>query len=620
MLYIVVAGKYRTGKSFLLNRIILGKIGEGFGVGPTINPCTKGLWVWNEVIETEHNGEKLKVLIIDSEGIGAFDEDQNHDTKVFLFALLLSSYFIYNSMGTIDENAINNLSLIINLSKNLHVQADTVNEEDPEELAKYFPRFLWVLRDFSLKLRDEYDNPINSKEYFEGALNPQKGISEKVESRNRIRRLIKHFFTDRDCATLVRPTEEETDLQALQTLPDEWLRPEFVEASKKLREKIFKRVKPKTLNGKFITGEMLLELCHSYTKAINQGSVPSIKSAWSYVCQNECQRAMDESINNYEVSTNDFLKSAKEAQNIEILKQGESHVREKAVSYFRTKAVGGDSEEFEFILRKELNKKFGETNKQFNRYWQDILEKKSEYILKQIKRDANFGNSSDPNAIPIKDQILSFRKEWEVNPPHFDGKIEWILEKCLSLSTRFAESSAITDKQEAEAQVKVIKSRWLEIENSFDQYKSEKEHEITSLKSRLETLQANNTELLVANQIYEQKSLNFEAEKEKIELKYSQKIIEDEDESSKVVEILEAQNSELIELLKTKEEQHFAAHNKLSKLNALLEQKMQMVEQSLKEVREEKESKENEFKEILTQGKRLRKENDKLVEDMKKDK
>ncbi len=39
---IAVAGKYRTGKSFLLNRIILGKsANEGFGVGPTINPCTK---------------------------------------------------------------------------------------------------------------------------------------------------------------------------------------------------------------------------------------------------------------------------------------------------------------------------------------------------------------------------------------------------------------------------------------------------------------------------------------------------------------------------------------------------------------------------------------------------
>ena len=106
---IAVAGKYRTGKSFLLNRILLNKRGykSGFGVGPTINPCTKGLWIWSKPIEIlDSNNEKIKVLIIDSEGIGAFNEDENHDTRIFLLALLLSSYFIYNSMGTIDENAL----------------------------------------------------------------------------------------------------------------------------------------------------------------------------------------------------------------------------------------------------------------------------------------------------------------------------------------------------------------------------------------------------------------------------------------------------------------------------------------------------------------------------------
>ena len=55
-------------------------------------------------------------MLIDSEGIGAFDEDDNHDTKIFLLALLICSYFIYNSMGTIDENAINNLSLIVRVN------------------------------------------------------------------------------------------------------------------------------------------------------------------------------------------------------------------------------------------------------------------------------------------------------------------------------------------------------------------------------------------------------------------------------------------------------------------------------------------------------------------------
>jgi hypothetical protein len=52
---IAVAGKYRTGKSLLLNRILLQKSGKGasngFGVGPTINPCTKGLWVWDKPLE-----------------------------------------------------------------------------------------------------------------------------------------------------------------------------------------------------------------------------------------------------------------------------------------------------------------------------------------------------------------------------------------------------------------------------------------------------------------------------------------------------------------------------------------------------------------------------------------
>lgn len=106
---IAVAGKYRTGKSFLLNRILLNKNGktQGFGVGPTINPCTKGLWIWNKPIDLNDNqGNPYKVLVVDSEGIGAFNEDQNHDTRIFLLALLLSSYFIYNSMGTIDENAL----------------------------------------------------------------------------------------------------------------------------------------------------------------------------------------------------------------------------------------------------------------------------------------------------------------------------------------------------------------------------------------------------------------------------------------------------------------------------------------------------------------------------------
>ena len=73
----------------------------------------KGLWIWPELLEIDKNGEKISVLIIDTEGIGACEEEETHDTKIFLIAMLLSSYFIYNSMGNIDEKAIQNLSLIV---------------------------------------------------------------------------------------------------------------------------------------------------------------------------------------------------------------------------------------------------------------------------------------------------------------------------------------------------------------------------------------------------------------------------------------------------------------------------------------------------------------------------
>ena len=223
-------------------------------------------------------------MVVDSEGIGAFNEDQNHDTRIFLLALLLSSYFVFNSMGTIDEQALQNLSLIVNLSKSIQVKNTRMNsagvsessaatssefERDPDELAKFFPSFMWVVRDFTLRLLDTDGNKINSKEYLEMSLREQRGTSDAIENKNRIRRMITSFFKDRDCYTMVRPTEDERDLQKLQNLTNGNMRPEFVNQMETLRAKIFSRVRPKSLNGRFVTGETLLELCEAYTFAIN---------------------------------------------------------------------------------------------------------------------------------------------------------------------------------------------------------------------------------------------------------------------------------------------------------------------------------------------------------------
>jgi len=120
--------------------------------------------------------------VIDTEGIGALDEDQTHDTKIFTLAILASSCFIYNSVGSIDETAIQNLSLVVNLTKHIQLKATSPDEEgeDPDEIASYFPTFYWVVRDFSLQLQDPEGNTISSKDYLERALAPQNGFSDDI--------------------------------------------------------------------------------------------------------------------------------------------------------------------------------------------------------------------------------------------------------------------------------------------------------------------------------------------------------------------------------------------------------------------------------------------------------
>jgi hypothetical protein len=283
----------------------------------------------------------MKVILIDTEGFGGLDENSNHDTRIFLFSLLLSSFFIYNSVGSIDENALQNLSLIVNLAKEIQVKSRGT-DSDPEEIAQYFPAFLWVVRDFALRLIDTAGNPMNAKEYLESALMPQKGVSDSVESKNRIRRLLKHFFKERDCCTMVRPLENEKELQKLDELGDDQLRPEFIEQTKALRKRIFKKVKPKTLNGKLLNGSMIIEITKAYIQAINSGSVPNIESAWTYLCKQESQKALEDSLNFVDKKLGETtIISPLEASDLKSMK---STLREEMIAYFKKKSIGHDDE------------------------------------------------------------------------------------------------------------------------------------------------------------------------------------------------------------------------------------------------------------------------------------
>ena len=107
-----IAGCYRTGKSFLMNQLIGATEAKKFKVDPSVNACTRGLWIYSEPITLEKEGEVFDIFVMDSEGLGGVDKNQNYDMKIFTLTVLLSSFLIFNQVGVIDEAAIANLSIV----------------------------------------------------------------------------------------------------------------------------------------------------------------------------------------------------------------------------------------------------------------------------------------------------------------------------------------------------------------------------------------------------------------------------------------------------------------------------------------------------------------------------
>jgi hypothetical protein len=74
---VVIAGRYRSGKSFLLNRGLLETPAKkGFVTGNSVNACTRGIWIYPTPLETP---ERKSFLVLDTEGTASMEAQAEHD-------------------------------------------------------------------------------------------------------------------------------------------------------------------------------------------------------------------------------------------------------------------------------------------------------------------------------------------------------------------------------------------------------------------------------------------------------------------------------------------------------------------------------------------------------------
>lgn len=62
---------------------------------------------------------------------------------------------------------------------------------------------------------------------------------------------------------------------------------------------VLQLIRPKTMQGQFVTGRMLAGLAQAYIAAINAHAVPSIGNAWDGVTRVECKEALEAAFHAY---------------------------------------------------------------------------------------------------------------------------------------------------------------------------------------------------------------------------------------------------------------------------------------------------------------------------------
>ncbi|XP_067399345.1 guanylate-binding protein 1-like isoform X3 [Emydura macquarii macquarii] len=206
-------------------------------------------------------------------------------------------------MGTINQQAMDQLHYVTELTERIKVKATGGgSQQDGEESAdfvRFFPAFVWAVRDFTLQL--ELDGrKISEDEYLENALKLKTGSSERAQLYNLPRECIRQFFPARKCFVFIQPAGRR-DLARLEELSEAELEPEFQEQAAQFCRHVWNTSQPKTVpGGHVVTGAMLGNLAVTYVDAIRSGAVPCMESAVLALAQIENSAAVGEAVAVYE--------------------------------------------------------------------------------------------------------------------------------------------------------------------------------------------------------------------------------------------------------------------------------------------------------------------------------
>ncbi|XP_072203741.1 guanylate-binding protein 1-like [Excalfactoria chinensis] len=483
---VAIAGLYRTGKSFLMNQLAQKRV--GFPLGPTVHAETKGIWMW--CLPHPHR-PGVALVLLDTEGLGDPNKDDDHsDTWIFTLALLLSSTLVYNSMGTIDQRALEQLRLVTELTKHIRVR-----EEDKDPASNYvrvFPVFVWTVRDFTLQLRDG-EMTMSEDEYLEEVLRLQTGDGQKTNERNELRRCLRNFFPRRKLFTMEWPAAG-ADLCRLEELREEELQPGFRKKVDAFCRYIWEEAPVKVLlGGRQVTGSALACLAEKYMAAISSGAVPCVESAVTALARAENSAAVQAAVAEYQKGMEQRL--VLPTASYEELVAVHQDCEQRAIALFLSRAFADHDHKY----HSELVHKLEAAKEEFRRRNEEASEQRCHAVLQELWRDVELrlqkGDYVAPGGAQLFKEDLNRVLEEYKQRPDKGVRAEAVLNVFLREREGLEQVLKVTEAQlelmekqkeaaaaEAEAARKAAEAKQEELQHSMQEHMRQLEQRLKEEK------------------------------------------------------------------------------------------------------------------------------------------
>jgi len=413
-----VMGAYRTGKSFLLDiflrylskaqpaaasrtrndgaglpswlagadkKLAEGKEKDGsagFLWRPGMQKCTEGIWIWSQPFVLERDGEKVAVLLMDTQG--AWDSQLSKEDSAVIFGLtsIISSKQIYNISKQIDEAKVENLACFVEharramrahddddeaASASKAIKTSTVDEAD---VGAPFQTLEFLVRDWA-NFEDEWsleECRAQMKEHLAQHTDP-----DVVKSGNETVNEMRSLFQEMACFCLPHPgmvIEKKSWEGDLSKLEDDFV----VFLDTYVRE-TFQQLPCKQILGQDLRPSTFSEVFKSFVRAFKDAKPIAMPIQQALAFSNNLQ-ARETALEAYKGRMEQIAKAFSTGKKPEDFEEDHKVAKEHVLKLFSKQANFGKKEDIDAsgeALRKSIDEAFVQYEEQNKRRLEQVL-------------------------------------------------------------------------------------------------------------------------------------------------------------------------------------------------------------------------------------------------------